>query len=106
MKRFGLKPSEIMAIQNAAARFPNVESILIFGSRAKGTEKAASDIDLAVKGKGVSPEEILKLKDILEEETLIPYFFDIIHYNTLQSPALKSHIHRVGKAIYRKTASP
>jgi len=59
---------------------------LIFGSRAKGTEKIGSDVDLAVKEERVTPEQVLELKDLLEEETLIPYFFDILHYNTSRIP--------------------
>ncbi|BCS96912.1 hypothetical protein DSLASN_25440 [Desulfoluna limicola] len=53
----------------------------------------------------MTPEQVLELKDLLEEETLIPYFFDILHYNTLQNPALKSHIDRVGKPIYQRAST-
>lgn len=104
MKRFGLKEREIGVIRDVATRFPTVECVLIFGSRAKGTEKIGSDVDLAIKGERVTPEQVLELKDLLEEETLIPYFFDILHYNTLQNPALKSHIDRVGKPIYQRAS--
>ena len=102
MCEFGLNSDEIRSIQKIAQRFPAIEKLAIFGSRAKGTHKRASDIDMVVSGPHVTAEMILELQDLLEEETLIPYFFDVIRFETIQSEELIDHINRVGKPIYKR----
>ena len=97
--KFGLKDSDIKIIKEALKKFPEIEEALIFGSRAKGNQKKASDIDIAIKGNAVSHETILKIKDLLEEETTLPYFFDVVHYETISNVELKNHIDRVGRRI-------
>ncbi|MEW6606108.1 MAG: nucleotidyltransferase domain-containing protein [bacterium] len=52
----GLKESEIEKIIEALKRFPQIEQAIIFGSRAKGSHKKGSDIDLAIKGKDITEE--------------------------------------------------
>ena len=45
---FGLKHRDIENIQKALNMFPNITKAIIFGSRAMGNYKNASDIDIAV----------------------------------------------------------
>jgi predicted nucleotidyltransferase len=40
-------------IQDVLAHFPEVRKAVLFGSRAKGTAKQGSDIDLALHGEGL-----------------------------------------------------
>lgn len=40
----------------------------------------------------------------LEEETYLPYFFDVVAFNTIENQALKEHIQKYGKEIYTKHA--
>jgi uncharacterized protein len=82
--------------------YPQVELVVLYGSRAMKRHKPTSDIDLAVKGHRVDIRQIGEIKRRLEEETHIPYFFDVIHYETIQNQHLKQHIDRVGKVVYRK----
>jgi len=42
----------------------------------------------------------------LNEETLLPYFFDVVHYESLTEPRLVEHIDRVGKPLLSRTGSP
>jgi len=51
----------------------------IYGSRATLSHRAGSDIDIVIYGKDINRKICLKLKDKLEEETGIPFFFDITH---------------------------
>jgi uncharacterized protein len=82
-------------------KYPEVRSVYLFGSRAKGTHKAGSDFDLAVMNPGVAPETIIRIKGDLEESSL-PNLVDLVHYPTLEHPELKAHIDRVGVEFYRK----
>mgnify|MGYP002523272028 FL=1 len=48
---FGLKDNEINALRETLASIPEVEEAIIYGSRARGTKKVSSDIDITVKGR-------------------------------------------------------
>lgn len=47
---YGLSDTVITDICGVFRRHPNIEKVLIFGSRAKGTYSEGSDIDLAAVG--------------------------------------------------------
>lgn len=72
---------------------------MLFGSRAKGNAQPGSDIDLALKGPAVTEQTVLRLRVALDDLPL-PFFFDVVHYETLQNPDLIDHIDRVGRVIY------
>jgi predicted nucleotidyltransferase len=95
----GLTEADMNHIRAAIKQFPEIEEAVIFGSRAKGTHKKASDVDLAIKGRAVSPETIQRLNFLLNEELPLPYFFDVVHYEALENRLLTEHIDRVGKSI-------
>ena len=96
---FGLRQQDVVEITNILCEFPAVEEALIFGSRAKGTYKKGSDIDIAVKGSEIDHKLVMTLASRFNEETTLPYFFDIVHYDALTDPQLRAHIDRVGKRI-------
>lgn len=95
----GLTQTDIKRITAAIKQFPEIDKAVIFGSRAKGTHKKASDVDLAIKGRAVTPETIQRLSFLLNEELPLPYFFDVVHYEALENRQLVEHIDRVGKSI-------
>lgn len=49
---FGLSVEQLNIINRILTQAANVQSAYLFGSRAKRTNKPASDIDLAIKGIG------------------------------------------------------
>ena len=89
---FGLKENELKEIKEILKR-ENVKTAIIFGSRAKGNFKKGSDIDLAIIG------DERKISYILNEETFLPYFFDVVNLDKISNKNLLSHIKRVGKKI-------
>jgi predicted nucleotidyltransferase len=100
---YGLKQSDITSIVQAVAQFDDIEVAVIFGSRAKGNFKKASDIDIAIQGKAITSKTATGLRSVLEELPL-PYFFDVVHYETIQNQDLTDHIDRVGEIIYQRPA--
>lgn len=74
--------------------------MLIFGSRAMGQEKRGSDIDIALIGKNLSSKQVTRISSILNQELPIPYFVDVLHYNTLENEQLKAHIDKEGKPLF------
>ncbi len=94
--RHGLTEEDLATIRRVVRQFPAVEQVLLFGSRAKGNYKPGSDVDLAIKGPNIDYETSARLAEMLNEETLLPYFFDVVHYDSLAEPRLVQHIDRVG----------
>lgn len=92
-------------IKQIAATFSEIKRVLIFGSRAVGNADKGSDIDLALIGEDVTHSTVLRFYDLLNEETLIPYYIDVIDYKTIQNAELKEHIDRMGVIVYEKQAS-
>jgi predicted nucleotidyltransferase len=95
----GLSPKELEILQNVFKKFDNINEVILFGSRALGTQKTASDIDLAIKG-NVDINTLSKLKYTLEEDTNLPYFFDVVIYDNLDNLELKKHIDEFGLLIW------
>lgn len=84
----------------AFSQFPEVEEVVIFGSRAKGNFKNGSDIDLAIKGKNCSGQTAMDINAMLNERLPIPYHIDVVFYDGLAHEGLKQHIDLVGKLFY------
>ena len=76
--KYGLSERSFELMQDAFRFFDEIESVIIFGSRAMGNYKKGSDVDIAVKGKNVNHDVIGALHTRLNEELPLPYFFDVI----------------------------
>ena len=98
--RYGLSDHTLKEMQKLFSTFPEIEQVILFGSRAKGTCKPGSDIDLALKGNEVTGRTAGRLSAQLNEETLLPYFFDVVNFSGLENKDLVEHIERVGVVIY------
>ena len=98
----GLRQRDIEEIVQALRRFPEIDEALLFGSRAKGNYKPGSDVDIAIKGRKIKHSCVVDLSFFLNEESLLPYFFDIVHYEGITERELTQHIDRVGKLLYAR----
>jgi len=99
----GLSKADLQIILDVFKKYPEVETAILYGSRAMGNFKNGSDIDIALKGTNLKQETCSNIHFELEEETLLPYFFDITNYNLIENIKLREHIDRVGKVLYSKT---
>lgn len=99
---FGLSENALSIIQNELASHIEIEQASIFGSRAKGNHKPGSDIDIAIIGKNLDALLALNINGKLNESSPLPFRFDIVNYNDISNPDLKSHIDRVGKIFYKR----
>ena len=100
--KYGLLDDQLELIEKALKSHPEIETAVLFGSRAMDTFQPASDIDIALKGKKVNSKLAIRLISYFEEETNLPYFFDIISYPDLDNKNLKEEIDKQGIPIYRK----
>ena len=99
MNKTGLKDNDIERIRNILSNFPQIEKALLYGSRAKGNYKPASDIDLTLMGNNIDLTLQWKLEMELDD-LLLPYKFDISIYNTINNPEFKNQIDRTGIVFY------
>ncbi len=88
-------------LQETFSQFPEIDTVILYGSRAIGTNTNGSDIDIALTGEDLTFETIVSLKAAVEELDL-PYQVDICQLETLQNRALIDHIERVGKLLYAR----
>lgn len=100
MVKFGLKQRHIDAITGVFSEYPQVECVLLYGSRAKGNFRANSDIDLALKG-AIDLTTLLKIETSLDD-LLLPYKIDLTNYHKIKNKDLIDHIDRVGVLLYEK----
>jgi len=103
MNAYGISEQSYKWILDAISQCPVIEEVYLFGSRAKGTYKKGSDIDLAVKGRDCTSAIALDLQTLLNEKLPIPYMVDVVDYGSLTHQELREHIQRVGVVIYRKS---
>lgn len=98
--RYGLTSQQLTEIQHILSQFPAVQEGILFGSRAKGSMHARSDIDLAITGSNIDRHTLAQIAMAFDDSTL-PYLVDIKALADIQHPALQEHIKRVGRCIYQ-----
>lgn len=96
MEETGMKAQVSEEIRALAGEY-GVEKVILFGSRARGNYKRASDIDLAVSG-----GDILRFALAVDEETSTPLRFDIINLDGMVCEELQKAIWTEGKILYEK----
>ena len=100
----GLKDRQIKNIKQVFSKYNHVDEVVIYGSRALGNYRKASDIDLAVKGGNLNSTDEMRITFDLDD-LMLPYKFDITIYNHINNQELRHHIDQFGKIIYRKQAT-
>lgn len=107
--KFGLLDTDLETLISILELYPKVERAIIFGSRAKGNFKHGSDVDIALKGAELNFDNLNQISYHLNEETQMPYMFDVLNYHKISEPTLTEHIDRIGFEIYcrqKKQPSP
>jgi predicted nucleotidyltransferase len=98
MKTPALKPTELSLMRRVFSRHPEVKTVKLFGSRAKGTHAPGSDIDLALWG----DVDALQAESIAAEldELPLPYQYDVKPFHLIKLRPLREHIERVGITVF------
>lgn len=88
----------ILADIRAAAVYSNVDKVILFGSRARGTHYETSDVDIAACGGNIE-----RLHRCLEEDIYSLLVFDVVDVGRPVSPELLEDIKHDGIILYEKT---
>ncbi|MFV0341465.1 MAG: nucleotidyltransferase domain-containing protein [Anaerocolumna sp.] len=99
---YGLKESDVNYIINQVQKIDEIEKVSIFGSRAKGTYRENSDIDIVVYGTNIDKLLLYKLYELLEENAPYPFFVDIVHYE-VSDEILRKEVDINSIVIYART---
>ena len=101
----GLPDAALTAIRQVLASHPEVESATLYGSRALGRHRPASDIDLTLIGPAISAATLAHIDADLDD-LLLPWMIDLSCLASIDHPALLAHIERVGVELYRQLDAP
>lgn len=97
--RFGIESLMFEQIVDVMRDNPLIEEAIIYGSRAKGAYKPGSDIDMVLKGKELTLQDLNRISLALDD-LLLPYTFDLSLFHHIDNSELLAHIGRVGKSIF------
>lgn len=98
MQDIGINKRIIESIKNIFSQYPEIEQVVLYGSRAKGNYRPSSDIDLTING-SINLNILNKIEQEIDNLNT-PYTFDISIFNHISNTDLLSHIERIGIEIY------
>jgi predicted nucleotidyltransferase len=101
----GLPESAVAAIRRVLAGYPEVEAAILYGSRALGRHRPASDIDLTLTGHAISNATLARIDADLDD-LLLPWVIDLSACAAIGHPALLAHIQRAGVRRYQRLDQP
>lgn len=96
---FGLP---LYVMERLGAAFPGhdaIESVTLYGSRAKGTYRHNSDIDLMLNAPHMNWTEFNQLEREIDD-LLLPWKVDMALRHQVENSDLLDHVDRVGVAVF------
>lgn len=100
MTEMGLPDNVMERLCGIFRGYPPIRRVLLYGSRAMGTFRPGSDIDLCIEAESLGLTELLAIENRIDE-LLLPWKVDLSLMNTIDNPALLDHIRRVGVVVYQ-----
>ncbi len=98
---FGLSEETIEKMHHVFKNHPTIQKAVLYGSRALGTYRPNSDIDLTLIGENLTFTEQLEIDNELDD-LLLPYQIDLSLFHHIDHKGLIEHIERVGKTFFLK----
>ncbi len=98
---YGLNEPDIQQIRKVLGQYPEVKQAILYGSRATGNYRPASDIDLTLTGEKLTLTHLLAIENQLDD-LLLPYKIDLSILSQIENSALVEHIQRFGIVFYER----
>lgn len=95
---FGIPRTTLHKLIRCISTNPKVEQIILYGSRAKGTYKPFSDIDLTLKGNELTHRDLFQIADAIDD-LYMPYEVDLSLWKDLDYQPLLEEIERHGRIL-------
>lgn len=94
----GLSDKSLQAIANVVYSNERVQEAKIFGSRAIGTFRAGSDIDICLIGEELTLSDLNRISSELDELN-IPEMIDLVNFRTIKNENLIKQINTFALSI-------
>lgn len=98
---YGLPTDAIERLTRVFKQWPQIDEVLLYGSRAKGNYRPGSDIDLTIKGEMLDLSTLLTIENQIDD-LLLPWTVDLSLMHRIDNASLVEHIERVGVPFYVK----
>ena len=92
---------ELQLLLSLFARQKEIGQVILYGSRAMGTHKPFSDVDITLIGIGLKRSHLTRLMAEIDE-SILPYSFDISIFSQLTNPDLIEQIEKTGIVLYSR----
>ena len=99
--KYGLSDRTLQKIREVFSHYPQIEKAILYGSRATGTYRNGSDIDLTLCGSELT-HSLLSRLDTELDDLLLPYTIDLCIFDRIRNPQMVEQIKRVGVNFYKK----
>jgi|GEM_PF-682421 predicted nucleotidyltransferase len=96
------RPGPVEAVEKLRGVFrqwPQINRVLLYGSRGKGNYRTGSDIDLTIEADRMSLPQMLALENQIDD-LLSPWMVDLSLKSAIENAALLEHIERVGVPFF------
>jgi predicted nucleotidyltransferase len=101
MVNHGLTEKQLELIKHVLAPYTKqIDKVCLFGSRATGSYRENSDIDLVIHG--VTEEKVINRLWTLFDESSLPYKVDVKGYELTTYPPLKLHMDDTETLLFTK----
>lgn len=97
-ERFGLPAYAVEQIRQVLYQQPKVDTVRVYGSRARGDYRPNSDVDICITGRNMDLAELIQLENQLDD-LLLPWTIDLVLQESLKNPQLLANIERDGVAL-------
>lgn len=102
---FGISEPAARDLRRVFEQTPGVDRVWIFGSRARGTARDVSDIDLAVDAPGMAETDFHALhRRLCELPTL--YKLDVVHWQAVTQPVFRNEIQGNRRVFWEPVRRP
>lgn len=100
---YGIKEEYWSRLESVFRNHKSIEKVILYGSRAKGTNRMYSDVDIVLVSEKINNREY---SNIIQEidDLLLPFIFDISVYHSIKDSNLIESINRTGVIIYENNS--
>lgn len=100
----GLPDASSEQLLQEIIKTPEVERIVLYGSRALGRQRSGSDVDLCLVAPTMPLGELLELGARLDD-LLLPWRIDLQLAHLIDHEGLRQHIDRAGQVLWERQPS-
>ena len=97
----GLEEEEITRMIEIFSKQGKIKKVILYGSRAMGTWRPNSDIDLTIQGESLTLDKQFEIENELDD-LMMPYKIDISLLHHIKNQDLLDHINEVGIVFFER----